>query len=265
MYFHFENKNKSYQLMHLNRLTADPHMHGHFEIVILYDGIIKCVADDAEVTLHPKDLFISFPNQIHYYMCQTELVDARVIIITPDACPEYKDLFKRYIPEIPILKDALGNPNICNTIETMYQYRKDESEYTEPLLRGATLILLSELFRNLKMISKEKINVDLAKDIIHYCYENYDNDISLQSIADTLHISRYYISHLFSKRLHISFSDYINSLRVKRACELLKHGEMTITEIAYAVGYNSTRTFNRCFLNIRGMTPKEYRQIKKKA
>jgi YesN/AraC family two-component response regulator len=82
----------------------------------------------------------------------------------------------------------------------------------------------------------------------------------LQTIADELHISRYYISHLFGQRLHIGFSDYINSLRVRSAAEMLKSGNKTITEIAYAVGYNSVRTFDRCFLKVRGMTPKEYRE-----
>lgn len=263
MYFYFENKNQPYQLLITKSLSPDPHLHSHLEIIVAYDGISKCIADNSEVTLQAGDLFIAFPNQIHYYLDQTEKMDTRIIAITPNACPEYKDLFKRYIPETPLFKNALSNPYIRGAIDALFQYRKDKSEFAEPMFRGATLILLSELFRNLKLIPKKKIDVDLAKDIIHYCYENYDNDISLQTIADSLHISRYYISHLFSKRLHISFSDYINSLRIRRACELLKRGEMSITEIAYTVGYNSTRTFNRCFLSIRGMTPKEYRQKKK--
>ncbi|MBE6655507.1 MAG: helix-turn-helix transcriptional regulator [Ruminococcaceae bacterium] len=105
---------------------------------------------------------------------------------------------------------------------------------------------------------------DVMKNIIHFCYENYDTDISLQTISDKLHISRYYISHLFNRKLHIGFNDYINSLRISRACEMLKLDDTPITEIAYSVGYNFIRTFNRCFQEIVGMTPKEYRRKKHK-
>ena len=57
----------------------------------------------------------------------------------------------------------------------------------------------------------------------------------------------------------MSFSDYINALRVRRACELLKYGNLTITEVALAVGYNSTRSFDRCFKKFLNVSPKNYR------
>ena len=124
-------------------------------------------------------------------------------------------------------------------------------------------MILSEFLNAAKLQKIKPHSPDTAKDIINFCYENYTNDISLQKIADQLHISRYYVSHLFAKKLHISFNDYINSLRIRKACEILKADKMSITETALAVGYNSVRTFNRCFQKIRGITPREYRDIKK--
>lgn len=77
-------------------------------------------------------------------------------------------------------------------------------------------------------------------------------------------MSRYTISHLFGKRLNVNFCDYINAMRIRRACELLDSGKLSVTEVAYAVGYNSTRSFNRCFSKVKGCTPREYRKRQKK-
>lgn len=83
-------------------------------------------------------------------------------------------------------------------------------------------------------------------------------DITLSSVADALHISRYYASHLFSE-LEVGFNEYINSLRITGACERLKNTKLSISEIAYEVGFGSIRTFNRAFLKVSGMTPRQYR------
>lgn len=92
-----------------------------------------------------------------------------------------------------------------------------------------------------------------------------DFDTPLQAIREevisqALHISRTYISHLFSEKLHMGFSEYIGMLRISDACNLLATRDMSITEISYAVGFDSTRSFNRLFLKYTGMTPREYRK-----
>ena len=104
-----------------------------------------------------------------------------------------------------------------------------------------------------------KYDSNILKQVIKYCSKNYAQDITLANIAEVLHVSKYYVSHLFGKKLKISFSDYINTMRIKRACELLNKKDMSVIDIGFAVGYNSTRSFNRCFKNICGVSPKEYR------
>ncbi|MBQ7936181.1 MAG: AraC family transcriptional regulator [Clostridia bacterium] len=265
MYFELEKKSQAVRSFTSDHLVPTPHVHSHIELILLYSGQSVGIADHAKTELHAGDLFIAFPNQIHYYLDEDQPMENLVVILSPDICPEFKDIFTNYIPETPLLKNALQNNQIVTALQQIHQASQTDGEYHETLIRGYSLILLSTLFKSINLKKNTAIHMDLAKNIIGYCYENYDSTISLQSIADALHISRYHISHLFSKRLHISFSDYINHLRIRKACELLKSKEQSITEIAFAVGYNSPRTFNRCFLNIHGVTPKEYRQLKRKS
>lgn len=266
MYFAFENKTVAYEARQGVHLSPTPHLHNHIEIVLLEEGSTVVAADLVEATAEKGDLFIAFPNQVHYYLDKNPTVRHSIIIVSPDMTPEFSRIFKGMIPKTPVLKNATGNRRIVSSVNSMLECRCENGEYSETEARGCMLILLSELFKNMELVEKHSLDHDLTKDIISYCYENYTNDISLQSIADNLHISRCYISRVFTRRLHIGFNDYINSLRIRRACEMLKAGEQPITEIAYAVGYNSVRTFDRCFIAVRGMPPKEYRlnSLKKK-
>ena len=75
-----------------------------------------------------------------------------------------------------------------------------------------------------------------------------------------LHISKYYISHLFSHKLNMRFNDYINSLRISDACRYLRHDTRSITEISELVGFSTLRTFNRAFIKQIGVTPSQYRK-----
>lgn len=260
MFFQLENKRVAYEARDTGvLLSTTPHLHSHIEIVLVRSGLSLGVADSREAEIEAGDLFISFPNQIHYYLDSVRPVEHSIVIISPDMCPEFGNVFKTMVPETPVLKNAIQNKRIVSAIQNIVDCRLRNDEYSETEVRGSLLILMSELCRNMKLAKNVSYDTDLVKRIINYCYENYSSDISLQSIADELHISRYYISHLFGQRLHIGFNDYINSLRVRSAAEMLKSGNKTITEIAYAVGYNSVRTFDRCFLKVRGMTPKEYR------
>ena len=78
-------------------------------------------------------------------------------------------------------------------------------------------------------------------------------------------MNKYYISHVFNKEIGISLPEYLNTLRIRDAIMLLKEGTMSITDIAFAVGFNTLRSFNRRFLEHTGKTPKqvknEYKSI----
>ena len=264
MLFMLEKKTYAYEARHGgSNLSPTPHLHTHVEIVLVKEGVTHAVADDRECDAAAGDLFIAFPNQIHYYLDKTPHVPHKILIVSPDICPEFGRIFKTMCPTSPLLKRAAENPHIARAIDGIIDVHERGGDFADSEARGYLLVLFSELLRAMPLTENGSCETDVMKNIIHFCYENYDTDISLASIAEALHISRYTVSHLFSRRLHTGFNDYINSLRISRACEMLKHGDTPITEIAYAVGYNAIRSFNRCFQDIMHMTPKEYRARKR--
>lgn len=83
------------------------------------------------------------------------------------------------------------------------------------------------------------------RQILNYCVEHVEDDLRLEAVSAGLHISGSYTSHLFVEKLHMTFGEYVRTLRVSRACRLLQDGRRTVTEAAYEAGFNSLRSFDR--------------------
>lgn len=260
MLFHFEQRDTDYSAATGDNLAPLPHLHKHLEIVMLWEGRVLAAADSKEILMEAGDLYLAFPNQIHYYYDQPGPHRHSILIVSPDIMPEFRREFTELLPVSPVLPMADQNPRIVAAIENMVEAYPLADRYLDQQFRGNMLVLMSELFRLMPLEEKPASDANLCANIIKYCYDNFTEDISLEDLAQALHVSRYYISHLFGEQLHVSFRDYINSLRIGQAVELMKHGRQTVTEIAYEVGYNSTRTFGRCFRRIMGLSPMEFQK-----
>jgi AraC-like DNA-binding protein len=96
--------------------------------------------------------------------------------------------------------------------------------------------------------------------IVEYVNENYTEQISLAQVAALVNRSESSFSRYFSKATDSTFTAFVNRVRVHKACELLMNSEHQISRICYAVGFNNIANFNRRFLEIKGVTPREYRR-----
>jgi two-component system response regulator YesN len=101
----------------------------------------------------------------------------------------------------------------------------------------------------------------VTKQILAYIHINYDKEISLGGIADKLNLDISYVSRLFRQEVSVTFTDYVISLRLAKAKELLQHSMLTVKEIGTMAGYANQRSFNRIFKKYEGITPGEYRTI----
>lgn len=98
--------------------------------------------------------------------------------------------------------------------------------------------------------------IDNALKIIHRQYSN--SALSLNLIAEILHINASYLSRTFKSEVGIGVSEYINNHRIKRAKDLLTLEHLTVKETAEQCGFESYTYFFRVFKRITGVTPKEY-------
>ncbi len=93
-----------------------------------------------------------------------------------------------------------------------------------------------------------------------YLNDNYTFDISRENFAESIGLNHDYLGRLFIQLKGVKMSDYINELRVKKAAEMLSGSSKNVTDIAFAVGFESLSTFYRVFQKVMNESPNEYRE-----
>lgn len=240
-------------------LRCTPHMHKHIEFFILYEGETNAYIDSEKYSVHAGQLCISFPNQIHSFETLKK-EKYELFIINPDIMPELEETFFQSIPETATYDLDSFDERVFGTLRRITEIRDSDSEYKNVLIKGLILAFFCEILDKIKLTDVRSVSSHSLKAIINYCSKNYAQDLSLTLLEEELHISKYYISHLFSMKMNVRFNDYINSLRITEACRQLKQTDKTITEISECVGFGTLRTFNRAFIKHIGMSPSEYRR-----
>lgn len=99
----------------------------------------------------------------------------------------------------------------------------------------------------------------LAYAIVQAIYRGYAAPMRAQETADAFGISVCQLNKLLLCQVEKNFEDFLNYVRINRACEQLLHTRKPIHEISFEVGYNSTKTFTRYFLRQMAMTPSAFR------
>ena len=242
-------------------LRCVPHLHRELELVYYFGGKTVAYADTARCELRPGDVFLSFPNQIHWYESH-ETESYFLFIIKPDLMPEFMDLFTQAIPNSPVIRNADKLPRVDTLFRMLASHCQETviEKAEGPLLRGLLLALFSDLLGSMEISHVSASESGALRSILSYCMCNFGEDLSLSMLEEKLHLNKYYISHLFSSRLGIRFNDYVNSLRISEACRYLLNSTHSITEISELVGFNTLRTFNRAFVKQLGISPSEYRK-----
>ena len=143
-------------------------------------------------------------------------------------------------------------------------YRKDYldtvlacSSYEE--LRQWFIRKIVEATRNVTEKKREQNNSVVGKAKEHM-KQNFARDLSLEEVAKYVDISPYYFSKLFKEEEGENFIDYLTSLRIAKAKELLHGTEVSIKEVCSEVGYSDPNYFSRIFKKVVGYTPTEYRE-----
>ena len=96
--------------------------------------------------------------------------------------------------------------------------------------------------------------------IIKYINENFSHITDIEEIAAHFFISKYHLCRIFNKNLGIPLVTYLNNIKIREACRLIKRGELNLTEIAMRCGFNSSSYFCKVFKGEKGVSPTEYRK-----
>jgi AraC-like DNA-binding protein/quercetin dioxygenase-like cupin family protein len=115
-------------------------------------------------------------------------------------------------------------------------------------------------FKSLSSFIYEKnytpIEGERMRDVFEYTMTNYDKDITLESVANVANMTKNAFCKYFKKYTNKTYGVFLNELRIEHACKLILSGKnLTISDVAYKVGFNNISNFNRQFKKVKHKTP----------
>ena len=102
-------------------------------------------------------------------------------------------------------------------------------------------------------------NQQRINKVFMYVQREYTGRVSLQKAASIVHLSESAFCKFFKRVSGKTFSDYVNEIRIAKACELLIETDQPIEQVAFETGFESQTYFNRIFLKKKGLRPRGYR------
>ena len=247
------------------------HAHKDVEVLILLSGTMHIETPDEEFLMAEGSAAYFNPAQPH--ACQSTCADpCRLLVLQfdPSFCIEYFPSMRNLFFETADLARTLSPDQmqefkaICYRAATNYFIQStgfvfkcisDLNLIMDRMLNHVPYLMIPED----SYLSAANFEKRLSR-IISYIQDHYSEKISLQDIADRENLTTSYLSHLLKDHLLKSFQAFVNELRFERAVFLLKNTNLKIIDVCIESGFSDSKYLNRAFMDVFGMTPKEYRK-----
>ena len=254
----YEIKSEEVLCQYREQLEFPKHLHRQVEMAVVLSGSTRAWAEGRGGELRQGQAFIAFPNQVHHYLEDSPDMKCLLFIFSPELLPALAPVFAKKTPVSPVI--PLDLPALMPVLTLLEEEARHPRPYSQAVLEGGLTLLLASLFRRTDFEESDLRHVNATRLILDYCNAHYAEPITLAEVAAGTHMSKYYVSRLFRQEVGMSFPAYISALRIHDARDLLLEEAASVTEVAYRVGFNSLRSFNRQFLAATGLTPGEYRR-----
>ena len=249
-----ENCNPSY--------SFGPEVRDHFIIHYILDGKGEFTVNNKTYYLGKKNGFLIRPGEETYYKADDK--DPWIYMwigfngIKAETYLKYANLDEnnhifKYDKDSTLKKCILDILSL-NTVSNFNQLK----------IEGLLYLFLGNLIENNKYISREVPTTqadDYVNIAVDYINNNYNSNIKVNDIANYVGLNRSYFSNLFTKKIGISPQEYLISLRMEKACNLLTNLQLSIGDVSRMVGYEDQLTFSKIFKKTKSISPKLYRQL----
>ncbi len=272
---------KSFIVYHEKNIFSPWHQHPEYELVLILKGKGKRMIGDHIDSFEENDLLLLGPFVPHQWLCDESYYSP-------------KEGFMGEGIVIQFLHDFLG-PQFFNIPENKYLNKvlQDASRGINFSLRTKQKIIpimhqiinqsktkqLYTLFSIFKILSRcddysllcspifmeplhPAVNTPVQK-ALQYILQNFQKDANIKGVLEYTKMSNTAFCKAFKKSYRMTFKEYLLSIRIGYACNLLTDDNLNISEIAYKSGFENISNFNRRFRKIKGVTPSQFIKLHK--
>lgn len=276
------------QLVERNFLFLHRHetREGHLEIVNAHQGveIVLVLKGSGQLildqTVHPigaGTLVVIQPYQLHHFKMEPPYVRTP-LVFDPYLFDRYAALFPALHAFFHRLWKGRQSPQLfkltgeellrLDALSGQFQRRLDEAPEYEK--QEELLLFLLDWMRELRQICErgerrgpvaaDKREGRHIEQMMSWIEEHYHESFSLERLAEALHLSPFYASHLFSEETGCTLSHYIIARRLRESCLLLTMTDRPVAQIGKQIGFNSSAYFCKTFKKKMGISPQAFRK-----
>ena len=249
------------------------HFHPEYQITLAIRSRGHRVVGDNISPLRDGDLVVLGSNLPHVWH-QDEVAGASVDAIIVRFTESFLGSEFMSLPEMEPVKSLLRRS--ARGLEVKGSTRTDISARMRRMADSTGLARVVELLGILDTLARSKdLNTlasasyepalhsgdqDRMQRVVDHIHQNLTEDIDRKQLAKLAHLSEGAFSRFFRSRTGKTVPEYINEVRIGRACRLLAETDYPITEIAFSCGFPNLANFNRQFLRLKNMPPREWRR-----
>ena len=227
-----------------------PHWHIESELIFAEKGSAEVMTDNNLYGLSEGYCVFIRSGAVHYIKAESDSVISVMKIDSQLISAEFGTL----APICPLLENKY---DVSDTFEKIRQEISNGEKYYEVICSGLALALTAEIFRSEKTSSAENSSGSGAyKKLLRLISERFA-DITFDEAAEIMCFSKPYFSKYFRRMSGMTFSEYLNIVRVSEAVKMLSKGGMSAGETAVAAGFGTIRSFNRVFKQYTGFTTRD--------
>lgn len=249
-------------------VTYYPHFHRGYEIIMVLSGSITATVADKNYLVKEGEALFLTPYQNHSF--QTK--NASEIFITVFSGTHVGRFASTVSNRFPEDAQFTPSPETLSLVKKHLVHLPTDPSIdimageTPPVFAlKACLYALCSDFSAVATWKDCAQDQELAYRILNYVEQNYTENISLSSLAESLSYEYHYLSRIFRESIRVRFCELVNQYRCERAGELISTTDLPLSTIALNCGFQSIRSFNRVFLRLTGRTPSQararYRQV----
>lgn len=258
-YYLVDNSHPRYRMTH--------HWHSETELLYIQKGRFLLSLNGREYTLEEGELCYISEGALHGGMPQDCVYEC---LCFSTSLLKHSSLVCNYLKEVETSRALIQpvftrvQPGILKCASRMFAALRSKKTGWELLaLAGlydfyGTVIQQDYREPSDSAVFQRLRQIKLALEFIE---QNYHKPITLEQLAHVSGLSAKYFCRYFRNILQKTPIDYLNHYRVERACFLLEDNRLSVTDVAYACGYNDSSYFVRSFKKYKGITPNQYAKL----
>lgn len=238
----------------VNASRSSVHYHDWLEIYLLESGECHYFIGERIYSLLPGDIVLIPPGELHKTNYLSAL-HSRTLIGCPVECIP-PPLRARLCEREHILRGVREDGDLSQIMARIARECKKEGDYADTALSLCVGYLLTLLVRRLPSDSVVGSRPSYTESAIRYIRDNYGEPITLSEVARFCAVSDAHLSRRFKQDTGVNFAEYLKVYRLNQAEKMLRRNpHLSISEVAYACGFNDSNYFSGVFKRAYGVSP----------